>query len=97
MELSMCLIVYLITVIVIVLWMYKMNRTIWASLLYGLIFGMIVLLVIQPPSNIDPRTTGMDSWSALYLLIFLITPIYVALYALRAAYYDYNAIIVIKP
>lgn len=88
MDLSMSLIIYVIIIIIITLWMYKTSHTIWASLLYGLIFGMLVLIIVQPPSSIDPHSTTVESTSALYLLIFFLTPIYIALYSLRAGYYD---------
>jgi CDP-diglyceride synthetase len=87
----MCLVIYIITVIVIVLAMYKLKRTIWASLLWGLIFGMMVLLIIQPPSDIENKyNTTMESSSWLYFLIFFMTPVYVVIYSLTAAYYDFQ-------
>jgi hypothetical protein len=85
----MCLVIYFITVVVIVLCLYKLKRTIWASLLWGLVLGMIVLLVIQPPSDINNKyNTTVDSSSWLYFLIFFVTPVYVIIYSLRKAYYD---------
>lgn len=90
MDLSLCLIIYLVVLILVVLWMYKTKRTIWASLLYGLIFGMLILLLIYSPSEIDPYSAGVESNSALYLLIFFLTPIYVAVYSLNAAYFDHR-------
>ena len=90
MDLSMSLIVYAITIVIISLWMYRTSHTIWASLLYGLILGMLILIIIHPPSSIDPHSTTVESTSALYLLIFFLTPIYIALYSLRIAYYDYR-------
>jgi hypothetical protein len=86
----MSLIIYILTVVVISLLMYKTCHTIWASLLYGLVLGIITLIIIQPPSSIDPYSTGVESTSALYLLIFFLTPVYIAIYSLKIAYYDYR-------
>ena len=68
--------------------MYKTAHTIWASLLYGFIIGLILLLIIEPPSSIDPYASGVDSTATLYIMIMLLTPIYVAIYSLRIAHYD---------
>ena len=92
MDLSTCLVIYLIIVILITVWMYKTKHTIWASLLYGLIFGVIVLIIIQPPSEIDPYSTSVESTSALYLLILILTPVYVIIYSLRCGYFDYRKV-----
>jgi H+/gluconate symporter-like permease len=88
MDLSTCLVIYVIVVLIITLVMYKTCHTIWASLLYGFVFGLVLLLIIEPPSSIDPYSTGVESTSTLYMLIILLTPIYIAIYSLKIAFYD---------
>lgn len=88
MDLSVCLTIYLLTVIIITLIMYRTYHTIWASLLYSLTLGLILLIVIQPPSCIDPYSAGIESYSTLYIMIMLLTPIYIVIYSLRIAFYD---------
>ena len=88
MDLSICLIIYVLIVLLITLIMYKTKHTIWASLLYGFSIGLILLLIIEPPSSIDPYSTGIESTSTLYIMIMLLTPIYIAIYSLRIAHYD---------
>jgi hypothetical protein len=86
MDLSGCLAIYTVVVILIVVVMYKLGKTIWASILFASIIGLILLFIINPPSEIDPWSTGTESMSAIYLLIVLLTPIYVTIYALTMAW-----------
>lgn len=85
MELSSCLIVYFITVVLIAVVSYKIGKTIWSSLLISLVIGFVLLMIIEPPSSIDPWETGTESTSAIYLLIVFITPIFVLLFAFLTA------------
>jgi len=86
MELGSALIIYLILVIIAIIIFYKLGLTIWGSFLYAFVIGLIILLIIVPPSDIDPWSTGSESTSAIYLLILFVTPIYIAVYALIAAW-----------
>ncbi len=88
MELGNALLLYLLIVIIFIIIFYKLNLTIWASLLYAFVIGLAVLIAVQPPNEIDPWSTGSESTSAIYILILFLTPIYVVIYALIKGWQD---------
>lgn len=87
-TLDAALLIYVVVIILVIIIAYKLNCTIWASLLFASIIGLIILCLIYPPSKLNPWTTNSESNSSIYLLILVLTPIYVALYALTLAWRD---------
>lgn len=92
MDLSSCLIIYIFVVILIIIICYKLNRTIWSSILFGSLIGMVFLLIIKPPSEINYWSTGTESSSAIYLMVMVLTPLYVIVYSLVRAQSDIRKI-----
>jgi len=87
-SLDSSLVIYLVALILIIIIMYKLGCTIWASLLFGFIIALIILIIIYPPSQINPWTANYESNSSIYLLILFLTPIYVTIYVLFRAWND---------
>ncbi len=81
-SLDSSLLIYVVVLILVLVIFFKLGRTIWASLLFALVVGLIILIIIHPPSKLNPWTTNSESNSCLYLLILILTPIYVTLFAL---------------
>ena len=87
-EFSLSLLVYLVVVILVTVLFYTIRRTIWGSLMCGLIIGFLVLIGLTPSMHIDPQSTSTESNSAIYLMIMLLTPIVIVLYAFVSASKD---------
>jgi len=87
-SLDVSLLIYIVVLIVVIIFMYKLGCTIWASLLFGFIISLIILCCMYPLSKLNPWSTNSESNSSIYLLILILTPIYVILYALTLAYAD---------
>jgi hypothetical protein len=91
MDLFVALLIYLIIVLLVTIFLYKLRRTLWSSLLCALIIGFLVLIFSKSPSDIDPHSTNTESNSAIYLLILFLTPVYVFIYAFVSAWKDKRA------
>jgi archaellum biogenesis protein FlaJ (TadC family) len=80
------LLIYLVTLILILIIFYKLGCTIWSSLLFAFVISLAILVVIYPPSKLNPWTANCESNSSIYLVILILTPIYITIYALVLAW-----------
>ena len=85
MELAGVLWIYIIIIFVIFAFLWKQSFNFWESLIISLTIGLIFLLLVHPPQELDMETENL-SCSALYIFIIVLTFTIILIYAIAAAY-----------
>ena len=87
MELYLVLTTYFIVLIILIFVFYKYGIYIWSSIILSIIFSFLILNILKPLSAIDPDV-DIGSTYILYIIIQVLTPIIVFIYAILMAFND---------
>ena len=87
MDLTAALLIYLGIVVFSILIFIKLDIRPISSIVLSLLIGQIILVILTPPTAIDPWK-DTDSTSAIYYLIQIITPIILLVYVIVTAWND---------
>ncbi len=87
MDLTASLLIYLGIVVFSILIFIKLDIRPISSIVLSLLIGQIILVILTPPTAIDPWK-DTDSTSAIYYLIQIITPIILLVYVVVTAWND---------
>lgn len=87
MDLTASLLIYLGIVVFSILIFIKLDIRPISSIVLSLLIGQIILIILTPPTAIDPWK-DTDSTSAIYYLIQIITPIILLVYVIVTAWND---------
>lgn len=88
MDLSIALIIWLVIVIVVYLIARMNNRTVWSSIVLGILIAAIVLAIIRPITVTEMIVNGSNIPSTLYWLIMFLTPLIIIIYVISKAVTD---------
>lgn len=91
MELSTCLTIYMIVVVITTMLLNRVGIKTRSAVILGLIAGQTILNILVPPTNLNPWGSAeptFNSYSAIYLVIQLLTPVIVIIYSVYIGLHD---------
>lgn len=87
MELYLILIVYFIILICLIFVFYKYGINIYSSIILSMIICFLLLNILKPPINVNLEEEDSITYF-IYILIELLTPIFIFIYAIIMAVKD---------
>lgn len=89
MELSLILFLYILVVLIsFSIFYFSLKLTAWSAFNISIVFGLTFLLIMWPPQKLNRRTH--PNIILLYMLILLLTPIFLFIYVLSKALFDFR-------
>lgn len=89
MELYLAIVSYLVFVVVVTAILYlKLTIRVWSAFNMALIFGIVWLTVVYPPTDLIKEQEPV--MIMVYLVIMTLTPVVLVIYALTKGLFDYR-------